>query len=155
MTKILFVCLGNICRSPLAEGIFSARVAALGLGGQIEADSAGTGDWHIGSAPDPRARQVARSHEVNIDSLRARQLCAEDARRFDYLLGMDAANLRAMQQILGQAGEGRIHLLGRFAEPPFDEVPDPYYGESAGFVTTFGLLERACDGLLKHLSDQD
>lgn len=152
MRRLLFVCLGNICRSPLAEGIVRSRLAEAGWAGQVGVDSAGTGGWHVGRPPDPRAVAVARRHGIDIAGLRARQVVVRDFHDFDWLLCADRHNLatlgaraprgaRAGQALLLEAaglGEGR-------------EVPDPYYGDDEDFERVFALLSEAADGLLQRL----
>ena len=100
--SVLFVCLGNICRSPTAEAVFAARVADAGLSGRIRIDSAGTGDWHLGRPPDPRTRRAARARGYDLETLRARQVTPADFRAFDYILAMDNANLRDLQRLRPQ-----------------------------------------------------
>lgn len=149
--RILLVCLGNICRSPTAQGVLEKYIQDRGLENHINVDSAGTGDWHVGSPPDPRAVQAARMRGYAIDQLVARQVTREDFQRFDYILCMDRTNLAALRDVCPPAYQTRVHLLLDFADSNQDTVPDPYYGGRQGFDLVLDLIEQACDGLLQHL----
>lgn len=146
--RVLFVCLGNICRSPTAEGVFRHKVREAGLEDRIEIDSAGTGDWHVGKAPDARTRAAALRRGYDLSSLRARQVGASDFSRYDLILAMDHANLKDLQRLRGGASGAELDLFLRRYELEIDEVPDPYYGGEDGFEQVLDLVERACDGLL-------
>jgi len=148
--QVLFVCLGNICRSPLAEGIFRAQVMAAGLSDFIHCDSAGTGDWHVGELPDPRTRQVARQRGLELTH-RARQFTPSDFRRFDYVLCMDANNLRGVMEQSGGAVLPVVTRMRAFDPAGEGDVPDPYFGELDGFEQGYALLERVCAALLAEL----
>lgn len=151
-TSILFVCLGNICRSPLAEGVFRDRVAKRGLTDRFEIDSAGTGGWHVGEPADARAAMVAESHGVTLES-RARQVSEDDLARYDYVIAMDRDNLAELERMAAGMEDGaEIHLLREF-DPSGggDEVPDPYYGGASGFEAVYDMVSRSCDGLLEHV----
>lgn len=152
-TSVLFVCLGNICRSPLAEGVFSHLAAEAGLADRFEIDSAGTGGWHVGERPDARARMVAQQHGVELGS-HARQIAPEDFERFDYIVAMDHENLRTLQRMASAAGSDAEVALLRSYDPlaDGDEVPDPYYGGASGFETVYEMVQRACQELLDRLS---
>ncbi|MGZ4715860.1 MAG: low molecular weight protein-tyrosine-phosphatase [Acidimicrobiales bacterium] len=160
--KICFVCMGNICRSPTAEGIMRAKLDALPAGtAGFELDSAGTGGWHRGEPADERARAEARRHGVELTS-RARQVHAGDFAYFDLLVAMDRANHADLLDLAPDAeAASRVRLLLEFApgiEPadlgdPRLDVPDPYYGGPTGFADVFDLIDAACDGLLAHLTD--
>ena len=148
--SLLLVCMGNICRSPLAEGILRQRAHEAGL--VLQLDSAGTHAYHIGQPPDPRARDVARQRGAAIDDLRARQVVAEDFQRFDHLLVADRSNLAELSRQFPQYA-GRAALLLEFAEVrPEIEVPDPYYGDLRDFESVFDLLDRAAQGVLAKLA---
>jgi len=151
-TRVLFVCLGNICRSPAAEGVFLHLLAQQGLQERFVVDSAGTGGWHVGQPADRRMRAAAERRGIHLPS-RARQLNAEDLRRFDLILTMDAsttADVQALQQRSG--GQARVELLVRYCrQRTAREVPDPYYGGPEGFEQVLDLLEDACQGLLDAL----
>ena len=149
--RVLFVCLGNICRSPTAEAVFRQRVQAAGMTGQIDIDSAGTGDWHIGKAPDRRSQQFAARFGYDLSPLRARQVSEEDFREFDYILAMDLANLADLQAIQPPDSRARLELFLAYSEADEDEVPDPYYGGDEGFLRVLQLVESASDGLLQTL----
>ena len=152
MIRVLFVCLGNICRSPIAEGVFRARVAREGLAHAIAADSAGTHDYHIGDPPDLRAKAAAKRRGVDISDLRGRQVTREDFVRFDYVLAMDRSNLRHLARVCPKGAESRLRLLLEFApRVELDEVPDPYYGGAEGFERVLDLAEAAAEGLLAHI----
>lgn len=157
MIKILFVCLGNICRSPTAEGVFRDLVRRENLTAQIGTDSCGTSGWHIGDPPDQRACAEARRRGISIDDLKARALRADDFENFHYVLGMDRANLAKLQAACPSDYRDRVHLFLDYApDLPMREVPDPYYGGSEGFVNVFDMIEKASAGLLadirqKHL----
>ena len=148
--SVLFVCLGNICRSPSAHGVFRKRVAEAGLADQIEVDSAGTGDWHIGKAPDRRASQAAAAHDVTIDGLRARQVQPDDLLKFDYVLAMDRDNLDDLERLAGSASQAtRVALFSDFSTNyPGQPVPDPYFGGEDGFEHVLDMIEDASEGLL-------
>ncbi|MDU4252841.1 low molecular weight protein-tyrosine-phosphatase [Pseudomonas sp.] len=146
--KVLFVCLGNICRSPTAEGVLRHKVRAAGLEDRIEIDSAGTGDWHVGKAPDARTRAAALRRGYDLSSLRARQVSLADFSRYDLILAMDNANLRDLKHLRGSGAKAELDLFLRRYELEIDEVPDPYYGGEDGFERVLDLVERACDGLL-------
>lgn len=153
--SVLFVCLGNICRSPLAEGIFRHLVEAAGLEERFEIESAGTGAWHVGERPDARAEMVANQHGVSLLS-RARQVTEDDLRTFDYVIAMDRENLRNLQRMadaLGDEARARIHLLREFDPEGSDgdEVPDPYYGGASGFENVYEMVHRSCRALLDRL----
>lgn len=149
--RVLFVCMGNICRSPLAEGICRALVARAGLDGAIEVDSAGTHGYHVGEAPDARAQRVAARRGYDLSRLRARQVVPEDFERFDRIFAMDRANLAALQRICPPARHDRLSLL-LDCVPALagGEVPDPYYGNEAGFEHVLELCETAVRALLAH-----
>jgi len=152
--RLLFVCLGNICRSPTAEGVMRSLVLQAGLEKQIEIDSAGTGSWHIGHDPDERASAAALAHGVSLQGP-ARQVSGEDFERFDLLIGMDrenVADLRAMAP--DEDARERVRLLREFdpAGAGDLDVPDPYYGGDSGFDDVFELVRAACAGLLDEIS---
>jgi protein-tyrosine phosphatase len=149
---VCFVCLGNICRSPTAEAVLRAQIGAAGLDGRIDVDSAGTGDWHMGEAPDERAQAAARRRGYDLSRLRARQVAREDFERFDLLLAMDDANLRQLRSLCPEQHQAKLRLLMEFAtEPAGREVADPYFGGGEGFEQVLDQCEEACRGLLAHL----
>ena len=144
--------MGNICRSPTAEGVMLALVRKAGLEDQITIDSAGTGPWHVGELPDPRARAAAKKRGLDLSS-RGRQLSKEDFDRFDLIVVMDDVNLRHVRLMAGKRTTPEIRLLRSFdpASPPEANVPDPYAGEADGFEHVLDLCERACAGLLEYV----
>jgi protein-tyrosine phosphatase len=150
MTKVLFVCMGNICRSPTAQGVFRKMIAEAGLESVVQVDSAGTHAYHVGEAPDARALQAARRRGVEIGDLRARQVTQDDFRDFDVILAMDWENLALLQQQCPRPHKHKLHLLMRFAgEHDAATVPDPYYGGPEGFNTVLDYVEDACQGLIE------
>ena len=150
--RVLFVCLGNICRSPLAEGVFRSLVSARGLDAHYQIDSAGTGGWHVGEDPDARSMAVALKNGVRLTG-RARQVSAADVDDFDYLIAMDRQNLRDLTALARRReGGAAVHLLREFDPEPGDrQVPDPYYGGDEGFDHVYQMVLRACAGLLDEL----
>lgn len=147
--RVLFVCLGNICRSPTAEGVFRRQLADSGLADRVEVDSCGTGNWHIGKAPDERARQAAANRGVDIGHLRARQFRPEDLDQFHYILTMDRQNLADIRDIWQQQGGTEPRLFLEFMDSGHgDEVPDPYFGGDDGFEHVLDLITAAGEGLL-------
>ncbi len=151
--RILFFCMGNICRSPTAEGVMRAKLAAAGL--DIEVDSAGTHGYHIGAPPDPRSQLHAARRGYELSALRARQLVAADFEHFGLVLAMDSDNLALAERLCPLAQRHRLKLLMDYA-PHADSphVPDPYYGDDAGFEAVLDLVEAACDGLIEELRNQ-
>lgn len=150
MTSVLFVCLGNICRSPTAEAVFRARAAAAGL--DVEIDSAGTGAWHVGAMPDERAQAAGMARGYDLTPIRARQVSGRDYERFDLVLAMDHDNLATMKSRAPRSSHKRIRLLLEFApELGLNAVPDPYYGGDQGFEEVLDLIEVASDRLIAHL----
>jgi protein-tyrosine phosphatase len=153
--KILFVCLGNICRSPTAEAVFRAVVARDAPELEITIDSAGTAGYHVGSPPDRRAQEAARRRGYDMSRIRARSVELEDFERFDLILAMDRSNLSALQRQTTDAGRRRVRLFMEFAvDADTLEVPDPYYGGGNGFEEVLDLIEVASRGLLEHLRAQ-
>ena len=146
--RVLFVCLGNICRSPTAEGVLRHKLQQAGLAGRVTVDSAGTGAWHVGKAPDPRTRAAAEQRGYLLHELRARQVEAEDFRRFDLILAMDRDNLRELQRLRPVGGGAELDLFLRRGGLAEHEVPDPYYGGEAGFERVLDMVELACDRLV-------
>lgn len=155
MTRsVLFVCLGNICRSPLAEAAFRAEAQRIGL--DVEADSAGTGDWHVGERPDPRAQAVARRNGVDISHLRARQVTPDDFCRFDRIVALDAQNLRDLTALRPASCKAKLSLMldhvdGRAGQP----VPDPYYGDDALFDVTWAYVTEGARGLAQRMAAEE
>jgi protein-tyrosine phosphatase len=149
-TRVLFVCLGNICRSPLAEGVFRDLVRRRGLEEHYRIDSAGTGAWHVGEGPDPRSCAVALKNGVRLTG-QARQVAPADLADFDWVIAMDRQNLHDLQAIARTHGGGaRVHLLRDFDPDPGDrQVPDPYYGGDEGFDRVYAMVLRASGGLLE------
>ncbi|MFT3930725.1 MAG: low molecular weight protein-tyrosine-phosphatase [Spongiibacteraceae bacterium] len=157
--NVLFVCLGNICRSPTAHGVFQHLVNRHRLHDAIHIDSAGTGDWHIGHAPDKRSTAAALQRGYDLSVLRARQVSRHDFERFDYILAMDAQNLRDLQQIQPAHFRGELDLFLKYRElrhgaGHLNEVPDPYYGGEEGFEQVLDLVEEAADGLLRAIANK-
>jgi protein-tyrosine phosphatase len=152
LVKVLFVCMGNICRSPTAEGVFKSIVEKAGLADRITSDSAGTGDYHLGEAPDPRAQSAALTRGYDLSPLCARQVSRRDFSEFDYILAMDEANLRQLKRLCPPEHAGKVKLFMEFAgEGSAREVPDPYYGGAHGFERVLDMVEQASKGLLEHL----
>jgi protein-tyrosine phosphatase len=155
VTRILFVCLGNICRSPTAEGVMRSLVAQAGLEDSIELDSAGTGAWHVGSPPDARATEAASTRGVALEGS-ARQVRTTDFKDFDLLIAMDSANLRDLRALAqGDEERAKVRLLREFDPTSVGsgdlDVPDPYYGTGDGFAKVFDLVQAACEGLLSQI----
>ena len=153
MIEVCFVCLGNICRSPLAQGVFATLVAREGLDHKIQTSSAGVGDWHVGSLPDPRMTATARKRGIEIKS-RARQFQASDFQRYDLVLAMDSSNLAALEQICPPAlAKDRLMMFRSFDPEGGNslDVPDPYYGGDKGFDTVFAMVDRTCPKVLQHI----
>jgi protein-tyrosine phosphatase len=154
-TRVLFVCLGNICRSPLAEGVFLHLVKEAGLADRFEVDS--TGEWHIGEQPDSRSIAVARRHGVELPS-RARQVEPEDLHTFDHVIAMDRENLRDLKRLASAGAKADVRLL-RMHDPARtssddDDVPDPYYGGPSGFDHVYDMVHRSCVALLAELTTE-
>jgi protein-tyrosine phosphatase len=147
--SVLFVCLGNICRSPTAEGVFAHKAKSLGLDFKI--DSAGTAGYHHGAAPDKRSQDVAKARGYNLSRLKCRKVSEQDFLDFDYIIAMDEANVRDLKRKCPEEYQYKIHLFLDFANSEFDEVPDPYYGGKRGFELVLDLIEDASDGLLQRL----
>ena len=150
-TRVLFVCLGNICRSPAAEGVFLSQLQQAGLAHAFEVDSAGTGGWHVGHPADARMRAAAERRGILLTS-RARQLEREDLDRFDHILTMDEDNLAAVRALAGSGNRATVTPLTSYCRRHgASHVPDPYYGDSQGFEQVLDLLDDACAGLLAQL----
>ena len=154
--SVLFVCMGNICRSPTAHGVFQHKVDAQGLGQFIAVDSAGTHNYHPGSPPDERSQAHAAKRGYDLSKLRARQIKAADFDRYDLILAMDWDNLALLEDQCAPEHKHKLRRLTEFSltmDSPV--VPDPYYGGTAGFDAVLDLVEDACDGLLRHLQGAD
>ena len=154
MTKInvLFVCMGNICRSPTAEGVFAQRLKEAGLNKVVGVDSAGTHAYHIGEQPDPRSQKTASQRGISLSHLKARKAVEEDFERFDYVLAMDRDNYHGLEKICPPGSEHKLQLFLSYAPNlEHDEVPDPYYGGPTGFDRVLDMIEEASDGLLQDI----
>lgn len=149
--KVLFVCLGNICRSPTAEAVFRSVLELEGAGLDVEVDSAGTHGYHIGEPPDPRTQAAARRRGIEMASLRARQVHASDFEEFDLILAMDHENLAELRRRCPPRLQERVRLFLEYTALADREVPDPYYGGEAGFEQVLDLAEVASRGLLEDL----
>lgn len=155
--RVLFVCLGNICRSPLAEGLFQRKVNDAGLADRIEVDSAGTGAWHVGHGPDERMCETASRYGVDLRPLRARQLSAADLTYYDHVFVMDRSNLHDALALDPDGDHGtRVRLFREFDPAPDGgpegfSVPDPYYGGPDGFETVYAIADRTTDAILERL----
>jgi protein-tyrosine phosphatase len=152
--SVLFVCLGNICRSPSAEGVFRQVVENAGLTGKVRIDSCGTGDWHLGKSPDTRSQAAAASRGIDISGLRARQFRESDLAEFDYVLVMDKQNLADIQDIRARSGGTSPELFLNYGHSLQKEVPDPYYGGDQGFEVVLDLIQEASEGLLTKLRER-
>lgn len=153
--RILFVCLGNICRSPTAEGVLRQLAAETAPELRIEVDSAGTGDYHVGDPPDVRSQRAAKLRGVDLSRLRARQVEAADFARFDLILAMDRQNLRDLEALKPAKSTARVALFLKFADQPqSDDVPDPYMGDAADFERVFDLVSAGCGRLIALLKQR-
>ena len=150
--KVLFVCMGNICRSPTAEGVFTKLVQDQNLTDVIEIDSAGTHAYHVGEAPDPRSQKTALKRGIDLSSLRARRAVSADFEKYDYVLAMDRENQRGLEAICPIGQEYKLQLFLSYAPNlEHEEVPDPYYGGPHGFERVLDMIEEASHGLLQDI----
>ncbi len=152
--KVLFVCLGNICRSPSAEGVFRKYVVDAGLESRFEIDSAGTLDYHAGERADRRSERAAQRRGIDISKHRARQIEPHDFERYDYILAMDKSNLSNLERLCPAAHRHKLALMMSFAPALGDEVPDPYYGDGTAFENVLDMLEDACRNFLTHIVEK-
>ena len=150
--SVLFVCMGNICRSPTAEGVFRYHVESAGLAERIDIDSAGTHAYHVGEPADQRAREAAQRRGMSLEGIRARRVSRDDFERFDYILAMDEENLARLEDEAPEEHRHKLRLFLDFSTTGEREVPDPYYGGAAGFERVLDLVEDASRGLLETLS---
>jgi len=149
--KVLMVCLGNICRSPTAEAVFTKKVQDANLEALIQVDSAGTGSWHIGESPDKRSMQAAKIRDYDMSSQRARQVSPKDIEQFDYIYAMDKQNLHDLLAMSTPELQHKISLFLHQGKSDYEEVPDPYYSGGDGFELVLDLIEEASDSLLGSL----
>jgi protein-tyrosine phosphatase len=150
--RVLFCCMGNICRSPTAEAVFRHYVGKAGLADRVHIDSAGTHDYHVGDAPDARTQRAAKQRGYDMSQLRGRQVQAADFMRFDYVLAMDEANLDILKRLRPRNAQSHLGLFLEFAERHHErEVPDPYYGGADGFERVLDMVEDGAQGLLQHI----
>jgi protein-tyrosine phosphatase len=149
--RVLFVCLGNICRSPTAEGVLRHKLREAGLAERVEVASAGTGDWHVGKAPDKRSQAAAKLRGYDLSAQRARQVTRADFATYDLILAMDNSNLRNLKVLQPVKGKAELDLFLRRYQSQIDEVPDPYYDGEQGFEQVLDLIERASDLLVIEL----
>ncbi|MFH2081433.1 MAG: low molecular weight protein-tyrosine-phosphatase [Pseudomonadota bacterium] len=155
MTRVLMICMGNICRSPMAEGMLRKALLEAGLERHVEVDSAGTHAYHIGSAPDPRAQQAIRQRGVDISNLRGRKVADEDFERFDYILVMDGDNYDKLIQRAPARHHGKIRRLLSFSRKyPNLDVVDPYYGGPQGFEENLDMIADAVQGLIREITSE-
>lgn len=153
--NVLFVCMGNICRSPMAEGVFQNLIEKHSLAARIGTDSAGTHAYHTGEPPDSRAQAVAARRGYSLERLRARKVRASDFRQFDLILAMDHQNRESLRARCGQTHRHKVRLMLEFARHvECEEVPDPYYGGLDGFEAVLDMIEDACSALLEHIQVQ-
>ena len=154
--KVLMVCMGNICRSPTAEGVLRHKLVEAGLADSVIVDSAGTHAYHVGEAPDERAQRHAQLRGYDLSALRARRITEADFERFDLLLAMDEDNLAALNELCPSEHQGKLRLLTQYARRfDFPVVPDPYYGSAAAFEQVLDLVEDACAGLMTELTSTE
>lgn len=150
--RVLFVCLGNICRSPTSEGVFRKLLETQQLDFDIEVDSAGTAGYHVGDPPDRRATAAAARRDIDISALRARRTQVYDMETFDYIIAMDRSNYHDLIDLCPHHARGKIRLFMDFADEwDFDEVPDPYFGGDSGFERVLDMIESAAGGLLEEI----
>jgi protein-tyrosine phosphatase len=155
MVRVLFVCMGNICRSPTAQGVFAHLVESQGLTSLIQIDSAGTHAYHVGEPPDIRATQAAKKRNIALGNQRARRVTGDDFLDFDYVLAMDRNNYDDLISLCPPEHQSKLHLFLEFATGlAEDEVPDPYYGGITGFERVLDMIERASHGLLAEIRQQ-
>ncbi len=154
MVKVLFVCMGNICRSPTAEGVFRHKVEQANLNDKFSIDSAGTHAYHVGNSPDSRATDAALKRDIDLTQQRARRVTVDDFSAFDYVIAMDESNKDDLLAICPAGYEDRIHLFLEFGNSNESEVPDPYYGQGRGFEIVLNLVEDASEGLLNQLRNE-
>lgn len=145
MIRVLFVCLGNICRSPMAEAVFKDRLERSGLNGKVQVDSAGTGDWHIGKRPHPGTLKILEANGISVAGLKGRQLQTDDFDGFDYIVGMDQTNIEDIRSMLGQPDHPKILRFLDLTDH-LKDVPDPYF--TGDFEETYGLVSDGCEALL-------
>lgn len=154
-SSILFICMGNICRSPTAEGVFRRMAEEAGVLDRLVVDSAGTHDYHVGKAPDDRAQEAAHRRGYDLSSLRGRQVSLRDFEKFDYILAMDRENLASLLRICPREHQHKVRLFLSFSHRFTNlEVPDPYYGGRQGFDQVLDMVEDAARGLLGVLNDE-
>ncbi len=152
--KILFVCTGNICRSPTAEGIARHKLRDAGLDATVSVDSAGTHDYHAGEEPDPRARKAARSRGYDLSGQRAREVMPSDFDRFDFVLAMDRGHYQQLKRLCPRGREDRVRMFTEFVPGKVRDVPDPFYGSPRGFEEVLDLVETGTDGLIAFLRQE-
>ncbi|HYM87220.1 MAG TPA: low molecular weight protein-tyrosine-phosphatase [Pseudoxanthomonas sp.] len=155
VVRVLFICMGNICRSPTAEGVFRHAVVAAGLEQKILVDSAGTHDYHLGHPPDRRTQLAAAQRGYDLAGLRARQVTGKDFVEFDYIVAMDLDNLSELRRLAPAQHHGKLSLFTQYSSARRgDEVPDPYYGGTQGFERVLDMAEDAAAGLLQYIKQK-